>query len=164
MANTNNDKRGNIKTIRPNFMWIWAAVVMIIIGYSFFSGGDSKPVTSDWYTVADMIRNGEVQRIKVMNKNTALVYLTPEAIEKYRASDDERYKRMPRQGEQLTFTIGSVDILDRDVNNAIAESTVPDNPVRLEYANERTGWGDIVLNLLPWVFLIGVYIVLIRSM
>ena len=47
MANTNNDKRGNIKTIRPNFMWIWAAVVMIIIGYSFFSGGDSKPVTSD---------------------------------------------------------------------------------------------------------------------
>ncbi len=164
MANTNNDKRGNIKTIRPNFMWIWAAVVMIIIGYSFFSGGDSKPVTSDWYTVADMIRNGEVQRIKVMNKNTALVYLTPEAIEKYRESDDERYKRMPRQGEQLTFTIGSVDILDRDVNNAIAESTVPDNPVRLEYANERTGWGDIVLNLLPWVFLIGVYIFLIRSM
>ena len=164
MTNTNNDKRGNIKTIRPNFMWIWAAVVMIIIGYSFFSGGDSKPVTSDWYTVADMIRNGEVQRIKVMNKNTALVYLTPEAIEKYRESDDERYKRMPRQGEQLTFTIGSVDILDRDVNNAIAESTVPDNPVRLEYANERTGWGDIVLNLLPWVFLIGVYIFLIRSM
>ena len=164
MANTNNDKRGNIKTIRPNFMWIWAAVVMIIIGYSFFSGGDSRPVTSDWYTVADMIRNGEVQRIKVMNKNTALVYLTPEAIEKYRESDDERYKRMPRQGEQLTFTIGSVDILDRDVNNAIAESTVPDNPVRLEYANERTGWGDIVLNLLPWVFLIGVYIFLIRSM
>ena len=164
MANTNNDKRGNIKTIRPNFMWIWAAVVMIIIGYSFFSGGDSKPVTSDWYTVADMIRNGEVQRIKVMNKNTALVYLTPEAIEKYRESDDERYKRMPRQGEQLTFTIGSVDILDRDVNNAIAESAVPDNPVRLEYANERTGWGDIVLNLLPWVFLIGVYIFLIRSM
>ena len=164
MANTNNDKRGNIKTIRPNFMWIWAAVVMIIIGYSFFSGGDSKPVTSDWYTVADMIRNGEVQRIKVMNKNTALVYLTPEAIEKYRESDDERYKRMPRQGEQLTFTIGSVDILDRDVNNAIAESTVPNNPVRLEYANERTGWGDIVLNLLPWIFLIGVYIFLIRSM
>ena len=164
MANTNNDKRGNIKTIRPNFMWIWAAVVMIIIGYSFFSGGDSKPVTSDWYTVADMIRNGEVQRIKVMNKNTALVYLTPEAIEKYRASDDERYKRMPRQGEQLTFTIGSVDILDRDVNNAIAESTVPNNPVRLEYANERTGWGDILLNLLPWIFLIGVYIFLIRSM
>ena len=164
MANTNNDKRGNIKTIRPNFMWIWAAVVMIIIGYSFFSGGDSKPVTSDWYTVADMIRNGEVQRIKVMNKNTALVYLTPEAIEKYRESDDERYKRMPRQGEQLTFTIGSVDILDRDVNNAIAESTVPDNPVRLEYANERTGWGDIVLNLLPWVLIIGVWIFVMRSM
>ncbi len=164
MANTNNDKRGNIKTIRPNFMWIWAALVMIIIGYSFFAGGDSKPVTSDWYTVSDMIRNGEVQRIKVMNKNTALVYLTPEAIEKYRDSGDERYKRLPRQGEQLTFTIGSVDILDRDVNQALAESTVDNNPIRLEYANESTGWGDIVLNLLPWIFLIGVYIFFIRSM
>ena len=64
MANTNNNgKKGNIRTIRPNFMWIWAALVMIIIGYSFFAGGDSKPVTSDWYTVSDMIRNGEVQRI-----------------------------------------------------------------------------------------------------
>ena len=163
MAN-NNNKKGNIKTIRPNFMWIWAAMVMVIIGYSFFAGGDSKPVTSDWYTVSDMIRNGEVQRIKVMNKNTALVYLTPEAIEKYHEGDDERFKHLPRQGEQLTFTIGSVDILDRDVNQALAETTVADNPVRLEYANERTGWGDIVLNLLPWLFLIGVYIFFIRSM
>ncbi|MBO4993051.1 MAG: ATP-dependent zinc metalloprotease FtsH, partial [Alistipes sp.] len=158
-------KKSNNINIRFNFMWIWAFIITAILAYSLFGEGRSVPVSADWNTVEEMISRGEVERIKVMNKNTAQVYLTDEAIATYRAGDEmSRFKNIPEQGEQLNFTIGSVDILDRDVKQAVADSGLEDNPVTLEYFNESTGWGEVLLNILPWVFLVGVWFFFIRSM
>ena len=163
--NKNNKNKGNIKVIRINGMWIWGAVIAIIIGYSFFSSGPSQPVAGDWNTVEKMIHDGEVERIEVLNKNTAKVYLTEEAIAKYRADENSRFKGIPEHGEQLYFTIGSVDILDRDVKQAVEDSALGENnPVSIKYQNENHSWSDIALNLLPWLFLIGVWFFFIRSM
>ena len=140
-------------------------IIAAIIGYSFFGKGQAEPVACDWNTVEQMIENGEVERIKVINKNTALVYLTDEAIEGYRNGDEKsRFKNIPEHGEQLNFTIGSVDILDRDVKQAIADSQVENNPVSIEYLNEKNSWGDMLINFLPWVFLIGIWFLFIRMM
>ena len=158
-------KSNNIIKVRFNFMWIWGAIIAIIIAYSLFGTGRAEPVSSDWNTVEQMIRNGEVERIKVVNKNNALVYLTDEAIETYRNGEEgSRFKNIPEHGEQLNFTIGSVDILDRDVKQAIADSEVENNPVAVEYFNETTSWGDMIINFLPWLFLIGIWFFFIRSM
>ena len=158
-------KKSNNINFRFNFMWIWAFIITAILAYSLFGEGRAVPVSADWNTVEEMISRGEVERIKVMNKNTAQVYLTDEAIATYRAGDEmSRFKNIPEQGEQLNFTIGSVDILDRDVKQAVADSGLEDNPVTLEYFNESTGWGEVLLNILPWVFLVGVWFFFIRSM
>ncbi len=165
MAKQSKNKKNININVRFNFMWIWAIIIVIIIGYSFFGEGTSEPVAAEWNTVSEMIRKGEVERIKVINKNTAEVYLTDDAIAKYRAAEDNnRFKHIPEHGKQLTFTIGSVDILDRDVKDAVAVSGIEDNPVSIEYLNETTSWGDMVINFLPWVFLIGIWFFFIRSM
>ena len=65
MAKKKNNNK--IINIRFNFMWIWGAIVAIIVAYSFFGTGRSEPVAGDWNTVEQMIRNGEVERIKVVN-------------------------------------------------------------------------------------------------
>ncbi len=145
-------------------MWIWAVLIMIIIGYSFYAGGDTQPLAGNWNTVRKMIRNGEVERITVIDGQTANVYLTEEAIEKYRNGGDEVLKRMPKEGEQLIFNIGSVELLDNDVKEAVAESGIEENPVSIEYKNESNPWGNIILNLLPWVILIGIWFFIIRTM
>ena len=101
MAKKQNPK---IINIRFNFMWIWGAIIAIIIAYSFFGKGQAEPVACDWNTVEQMVVNGEVERIKVVNKNTALVYLTDEAIESYHNGDEQsRLKNIPEHGEQFTL-------------------------------------------------------------
>lgn len=158
-------RKNNIIRLQFNFMWIWGAIIAIIIAYSLFGTGRAEPVMGDWNTVKQMIRNGEVERIKVVNKNVALVYLTDEAIDSYRNGDENsRFKNIPEQGEQLNFTIGSVDILDNDVKQAVAESGIENNPVTIEYFNETTSWSDMLINSLPWVILIGFWFFVIRSM
>lgn len=160
----NNPKNVRIN-VRFNFMWVWAAIILIIIGYSFFGGSSSEPVATEWNTVGEMIRKGEVERIKVINKNAAEVYLTKEAIDHYRNSDeDNRFKNIPEHGKQLTFTIGSVDILDRDVKESVAESELDKNPVSVEYINDSHSWGETIINILPWVFFVGIWFFFIRGM
>ena len=146
-------------------MWIWGAVILIIIGYSFFSSTPSAPVKSDWNTIEKMIQDGEVERITVTNNNSALVYLTDEAIEKYRnGADSDRFKNIPQNGEQLTLSFGSVEILDKDVKEAVANSNVENNPISITYEFEEYSWTNILLNVLPWVFFIGVWLFLMRGM
>ena len=160
-------KKGNnqIKIIKINPMWIWGAVILIIIGYSFFSNTPSAPVKSEWNTIEKMIRDGEVERITVTDNNSALVYLTDEAIEKYRnGADSDRFKNIPQNGEQLTLTFGSVEILDKDVKEAVANSNVENNPISVTYEYEEYSWTNILLNVLPWVFFIGVWLFLMRGM
>ena len=160
-------KKGNnqIRVININPMWIWGAVILIIIGYSFFSNTPSAPVKSEWNTIEKMIQDGEVERITVTNNNSALVYLTDEAIEKYRnGADSDRFKNIPQNGEQLTLSFGSVEILDKDVKEAVANSNVENNPISITYEFEEYSWTNILLNVLPWVFFIGIWLFLMRGM
>ena len=160
-------KKGNnqIRVIKINPMWIWGAVILIIIGYSFFSNTPSAPVKSEWNTIEKMIQDGEVERITVTNNNSALVYLTDEAIEKYRnGADSDRFKNIPQNGEQLTLSFGSVEILDKDVKEAVANSNVENNPISITYEFEEYSWTNILLNVLPWVFFIGIWLFLMRGM
>ena len=160
-------KKGNnqIRVIKINPMWIWGAVILIIIGYSFFSSTPSAPVKSEWNTIEKMIQDGEIERITVTNNNSALVYLTDEAIEKYRnGADSDRFKNIPQNGEQLTLSFGSVEILDKDVKEAVANSNVENNPISITYEFEEYSWTNILLNVLPWVFFIGIWLFLMRGM
>ena len=146
-------------------MWIWGVVILIIIGYSFFASTPSAPVKSEWNTVEKMIQDGEVERITVTSDKSAVVYLTDEAIEKYRnGAESDRFKNIPQNGEQLTLSFGSVEILDQDVKNAVAKSNVADNPISITYEYEDHSWSNILLNVLPWVFFIGVWLFLMRGM
>ena len=146
-------------------MWIWGVVILIIIGYSFFASTPSAPVKSEWNTVEKMIQDGEVERITVTSDKSAVVYLTDEAIEKYRnGAESDRFKNIPQKGEQLTLSFGSVEILDQDVKNAVAKSNVADNPISITYEYEDHSWSNILLNVLPWVFFIGIWFFLMRGM
>ena len=146
-------------------MWIWGVVILIIIGYSFFASTPSAPVKSEWNTVEKMIQDGEVERITVTSDKSAVVYLTDEAIEKYRnGAESDRFKNIPQNGEQLTLSFGSVEILDQDVKNAVAKSNVADNPISITYEYEDHSWSNILLNVLPWVFIIGIWFFLMRGM
>ena len=146
-------------------MWIWAAIIIAIIGYSIFGKVNAEPIKTNTNDVVEMVRKGEVERIVVTNKSNAKVYLTDEAIEQYRNSTENTImKNIPENGEQLFFTIGSVELLDQDIKAAKEDSIVENNPISIEYIEERNDWSTMLINILPWVFFIGIWFFLIRGM
>lgn len=146
---------------RPNIMWLWSLILIFILGYSLFSSEDGAPVQSDWYTVEEMIERGEVEKINIVNRDIAQVYLKKDAVERYRNTDDAKLKKMPSTGSQLVFNIGSVDTFRQDFDEAVKSSG---NKVVLLYENNTQDWVGILITWLPWIVIIGVWIFLMRSM
>ena len=170
MTNKNNKKKSNKQTpktliVKFNFMWFWAAIIIAIIGYSLFGGGVTEPIKTNTNAVVEMVRKGEVERIVITNKSNAKVYLTDAAIEQYRNSEENSImKNIPKDGEQMFFTIGSVELLDQDIKAAKEASEVENNPVSIEYLEERNGWSNFMLNILPWILIVGFWFFIMRGM
>ena len=89
---------------RFNFMWFWAFVLISIIGYSMFGEQKARPIEGDWAMINDLIELGYVERINVLDKEKATVFLTEEAMKA--VAEDERFANIPTTGAQITFNTG----------------------------------------------------------
>ena len=164
MAQRPNRNNNNPKMNMPRFslLWIYGVLAALILGYYLFNPSNDRPVESNWTTVQPMVERGDVEKILILNKDQAQIFLKKEAVEKYRNDTlDKRLRRLPDVGPQLIFTIGSVDSFREDLNAAEQQlgTSVP-----VEYTNKRDDWTSLLINLLPWVLIIGVWIFVMRSM
>lgn len=147
---------------RPSWMWIYGVIIIFIVGYWMFGPGNGAPVKSDWNTVAQMIEQGDVEKIQIVNRDLAEIYLKKDAADRYRKdAADPRFRNMPETGAQLTFNIGSVDTFRQDLDKVTAESG---NKVVLVYENRENSWTSILLQMLPWIIIIGGWFFLMSRM
>lgn len=164
MAQNLNKHSNNPKMNMPRFslLWVYGVIAALIVGYYLFNPSGEQPVESNWTTVEPMVEAGDVEKILVVNKDQAQVFLKRESVAKYRSDSlDKRFRRLPESGPQLIFTIGSVDSFREDLNAAESRSGAS---VPVEYTNRRDDWTSLLVNLLPWVLIIGVWIFIMRSM
>lgn len=152
----NNGKVG----LRPNMMWLWTVIFIAILGFALFGQSPKKPVNTDWSEVDTLITRGLVSKIEIVNRDKALVYLTEQGVAQLSADEQSKFAALPAEGHQLEFQIGSVETFRGDFDKAVALS--PTN-VALTYDNHRSGWMDSLLNWLPWVFFIVIWIFIMRG-
>ncbi len=132
---------------RPSWMWIYPVVMICIIGYWMFNVDSPKPKESDWQRVESLIAKGGVEKIVVVKPDlVAEVYLKTDSL-----------KDLP----ELFFNVGSVDTFRGDLDRVTAESG---NDVPFLYETRSGTWTSILVNLLPWVLIIGVWLFLMNRM
>ena len=156
-------KNGNKPiSFRPNIMWFWAMILIAIIATWAMGDSNTKPIESDWNTVEQMVLEGQVEKILVENKEKAYVFLHKGVVEQYREDESQKQlQKMPAKGPQLIFNIGSVELLRQDLD---AAESLSGNKVILAYEKSEGGWFDILINVLPWLFIIGFWIIMMRGM
>ena len=152
---------------RFNFMWFWAVVAVVIIGYSMFGGADTRPVEGDWNMVDELVEGGYVERIEVKDKERASIYIHSDKIDALSKSDD-RFQYMPLSGAQVVYNTGG-DVQYFAERIAKAEAVAKENnpnvkEVIVKYARSEKGWGSYIIDFLPWILIIAVWIFIMRSM
>ena len=152
---------------RFNFMWFWALVIVVIIGFSLFGESEPRPIDGDWNMVDELVEKGYVERIEVKDREIASLYLHPEASELL-ANSDERFKRVPQSGAQVVYnTGGDVQYFAERIANAeaVAKEANPDaEAVIVKYSRSEKGWGSYIVEFFPWILIILVWVLIMRSL
>jgi len=143
-----------------NFYWIYGILFVVLLGVQFLNMGESSKQT-DWRELKDMIEAGDVDKIVLVNKETAEIFLNQDALSKEQHKDLDKGNNFTGKSPQYYYNVGSVDKFYEDVESV---QQGKDNPIYVE-TEIRHNWGGEILNwiLFP-ALLIGIWFLFMRMM
>ncbi len=159
MANRRKNSRGAGGFPRPTMMWLWGAIIILILGSYIWMPQGGTPQEINVSLFEQMASQGEVESLEIINNESARVTLTKDALGRYRSQ--EEYASIPEQGYQFYLTIGPAETFAQNLEKYQQQSG---QLIKLRYVKEDGGWLDAFWSFLPWLIFIGIWIFWMRSM
>ncbi|MDT0646113.1 ATP-dependent zinc metalloprotease FtsH [Zunongwangia sp. F260] len=150
---------------KPKFSayWIYAAIIIIFLGIQFFTGGGfNEPAKITPNQFEEYLKDGDVQKVVIVNSQKANVYLTEEAKQEDQ-HQSKTNEEMFAAGDTpaYTFNLGSLEKFQNDVEDIEQEYDVSAN---VTFERETNVWGEVFFTLLPFILIIGIWIFIMRKM
>ncbi len=161
-------KDNKLNTKKPKFSpyWIYGIIIVIFLGIQVLSGGmgstTGTPTTQDKFF--EYYENGEVEKVVIINRIQARVYLTTEALAKteHKKTEKPQFLSMSGKAPNYQFQLGDLQNFEDKIDEIKSEN--PDLQTVVDYKIEENLWGDFLLTLLPFILIIGVWIFIMRRM
>ncbi len=148
---------------RFNFYWIYGLLAVVFLLIQFYNW-EPGPKQINKGELLRMLQNGDVQRIDLVNREIAEIYVKPDKLDLY-LPKDEKGKFEPKvtapNKPHFTFQIGEVGAFEKDVEQAQEGHETPiyvNNISRRNWTTEILGW------IFPLLLLIGVWFFIMRMM
>lgn len=145
---------------RFNPYWIYGALFLILMAMLFLPKNAGK--TTNWKEVRDMIVQGDVKKIVIVNDRIVEVFLTPDAIQqkKYgvRKSKDYLGGVEPNYSFEIEKGYFNNEILD--LKKTLSEKNTDPNDLVIQYESQSDLFGE----LFQWIFFIGIFLIFYNMM
>jgi cell division protease FtsH len=158
------DKKNINKKPKLSSYWIYGLILVIFLFFNLFSGGigsaGSETTTSQFF---QFLEQGDIERVQIINKHEAKVYLTNEAQQKevHRKAKQPQLLPMSGQSPSYQFEIGDAQLFQEKLETMIKDEELT---TTYSFVTEQNVWGEFLLTLLPFVLIIGVWIFIMRRM
>ncbi|MCA0133668.1 ATP-dependent zinc metalloprotease FtsH [Winogradskyella alexanderae] len=152
---------------KPKFSpyWVYGVIIAVFLSIQLFSGGFSSSTATQTTPAQflEYLENGDVEKVEIVNKREARVYLTKEAqqLEIHRNSKPKTFLPSVTALPNYKFEFGDLQNFEKDINKIKADNNLT---TEVKYETEQNLWGDFLLTLLPFILIIGVWIFIMRRM
>ncbi|HPW98206.1 MAG TPA: ATP-dependent zinc metalloprotease FtsH [Flavobacterium sp.] len=154
-----NEKKQNNFKFSP--YWIYGLLIGVFLLLNVFGGGSFQEVgkiTSSKFNT--MLDSGKVDKVIVYNKTEADVYLTAAAMkEKENKKVASDVLGRENKGPHYSFEIGNDELFQKKLEEAKSE-----NKLKSFDFKQRGEWTGILVSILPFVFIIGLWFFIMRRM
>ncbi len=159
------DKK-DTKPPRPKFSiyWIYAAIALLFIGIQMLNlGNNMEEITWNRFE-KQMLANHDVEKVVVVNKERAEVYIKPDKLSNERYSDIRDKSFGPnKEGPHYYFNIGSVETFNEQLEEAQKDFSEEEKIV-VAYETRRDIFGELIGWFLPIIILVVIWIIIFRRM
>ena len=105
---------------------------------------------------------GDVEKIDIVNKREVKVYLTDEASsQEIHKGTVNPYFSLSGRSANYKFELGDLQNFENDLKKKENENN---SAIDINYVTEQNIWGDLLLSMLPFVIIIGIWIFIMRKM
>jgi cell division protease FtsH len=168
--NKKNKQRPNLGNFKPggkppkfNPYWIYGIVIVIFLAIQYFSFGGG-PVKTTWNEVKnDMLEQHDIERIVVVNREEAQIYLKESSYDDYADKLNTGLGAPSKFGPHFVFTIGSVETFESNLQEAQANFNDSDK-VPVEYQTVHNYFSEILSWILPFLLIIAIWWWIFRRM
>jgi cell division protease FtsH len=156
--NPENKKPGGF---RFNPYWIYGALFLILMAMLFLPKNTGQ--STNWKETREMIIQGDVKKMVVVNDRLVEIYLTQEAVQQ------KRYKGVRKRQDYLggtepnfSFEIekGYLNNEIQDLKQTLKEKNLDPQSLVIHYESQSDVFGE----LFQWIFFIGIFLIFYNLM
>lgn len=143
-----------------NFYWIYGILAVVFIGIQFLNWGGTAEKT-DWRALKDMLAEGDVEKIILVNKETAEVYIKPDRLNQEKYKDVNKDQSFGQPTAQFYYNVADPATFMEDVQEAqegMSEQVYVESETRHNWGGEVLSW------ILPIAILVGIWFFFMRMM
>ena len=164
----NNKKKSNLpnglKGFKFKIYWLYAIIFLFFIGLQFIGTEVTQP--TNWQEFNQlMLQNGKVDKVVIVNKDKAYVYIKKEFLteEQFKKVGKKTFGDTPNLGPHFYFEIGSVETFSNDLKDAQVKF---DNEDKISpfYETQKDVFGDILGWILPLAFFVFIWLFIMKKM
>ena len=160
MSDNNKNSTPNVPKFKFNMYWIYGAIFVVLIGVSFIndSSFSTKKISTNRFF--KILESNDVDKILIINKNIAEVYIKKEAEKK------DKYKQQAnsplfRKGSPLfQYDFGDLQNFENKLNQYKSTKNL-DFDVD---SDSRGSFFESIIGFLPFILLIAIWIFFMRRM
>ena len=155
-------KKPNLPKNSFNFYWLYA-IIVAVIAINLVVNLNTSIKESSMHAFITMLSKEDVQRVVVVNKEQAEIYLKPTSLSKEEYKDVVKKSEGNNNGPHYYFNIGSIETFDRQIEEVQKDKDVT---IRIPVTYEtRKNWTvDALWTILPFVLMIGIWMFFMRRM
>jgi len=160
-TNNNNKKlNGSKPKFNPSYIYIGIAVLFLILSFIDFGGGGNE---IGWKKFVTMVRTNDVKKVVVVNKETAEIYLTEDAItsQKYKSVSGNKNSIL---GNSVNFkmNIGSIDTFQGKLDELQKDKPI-EKRLDVEYEKRTDYMSGILSWIIPILLFFGIWFFLFKK-
>jgi len=153
-------KMPKMPKVKFNFYWIYGILGIVLFGL-YLNNMGATPKELGWGELKTMLVNQEVEKIFLVNKEQAEVYIKKDKLALPKFKDVKPANTLTSTAPQYIYQIGSVETFEKDVREAQVDITTP---VYVKNVTRKNWGGDILGWILPIVVLVGLWFLIMRMM
>ena len=159
-----NNKKSELKKPKFNSYWIYGAIILVFIVLNVFGGGSwSQPKKTTQGEFETLLRDGDVEKVEIVNRKIAKVYLTPEAKDKEKHTKNKKGSNFLSDGKEASYQFEFGDL--QNFENSLDKIKSQDNlQTTVVYETDNNVMSEILISLLPFVIIIGIWIFIMKRM
>lgn len=146
--------------VKFNIYWIYIALGVVLFGL-YLNNMGATPKELGWGELKEMLLNQEVEKLILVNKEQAEVYIKKDKLGLPKFKDLKPSNSLSAPAPNYVYQIGSVESFEKDVRET--QVNLP-APVYVKNETRKNWGGDLLSWILPIVVLVGLWFLIMRMM